>query len=205
MRRAFVDTNVLFPFSVMDLMLALTEDGVHDVLWTEKLLAEWVEVVTRDGKRSTASAHAITSAIREFFPESQVPEGEHARLVAAMPGQDPDDRHHMAAAIAGGASAIVTWNLADFPAGDLAEHGVQVIDPDEYLCALGDDLPEPVLTTLARLAGEKRRPPLTALDLVDALHRAGVVKFAAFLRRHLSETHDQTAPDTLVDHDDRVS
>jgi hypothetical protein len=34
MARVFVDTNVLFPFSVMDLMLALTEDSVHEVLWS---------------------------------------------------------------------------------------------------------------------------------------------------------------------------
>ena len=40
MHRVFVDTSVLFPFSVMDLMLALTEDGVHDLLWTEALLDE---------------------------------------------------------------------------------------------------------------------------------------------------------------------
>ena len=40
MTRVFVDTNVLFPFSVMDLMLALTEDSVHEVLWTQALLAE---------------------------------------------------------------------------------------------------------------------------------------------------------------------
>ncbi len=38
--RVFVDTNVLFPFSVMDLMLALTEDGIHDVVWTDALLDE---------------------------------------------------------------------------------------------------------------------------------------------------------------------
>ncbi|MDI6097832.1 hypothetical protein QLQ12_04365 [Actinoplanes sp. NEAU-A12] len=35
--RIFVDINVLFPFSVMDLMLALTEDGVREVLWTQAL------------------------------------------------------------------------------------------------------------------------------------------------------------------------
>ena len=29
MARIFVDTNVLFPFSVMDLLLALSEDGIH--------------------------------------------------------------------------------------------------------------------------------------------------------------------------------
>jgi hypothetical protein len=36
----FIDTNVLFPFSVMDLMLALTEDGIHGVMWSDDLLAE---------------------------------------------------------------------------------------------------------------------------------------------------------------------
>jgi excisionase family DNA binding protein len=43
--RVFVDTNVLFPFSVMDLMLALTEDGIHDVMWTDVLLDEWERVI----------------------------------------------------------------------------------------------------------------------------------------------------------------
>jgi hypothetical protein len=31
--RIFADTNVLFPFSVMDLLLALTEDEVHEFVW----------------------------------------------------------------------------------------------------------------------------------------------------------------------------
>lgn len=29
MGRVFVDTNVLFPFSVVDLLLALSEDAIH--------------------------------------------------------------------------------------------------------------------------------------------------------------------------------
>jgi hypothetical protein len=53
MARIFVDTNVLFPFSVMDLMLALTEDAVHEVIWTETLLAEWERVIVRQHHRST--------------------------------------------------------------------------------------------------------------------------------------------------------
>ena len=54
MARVFVDTNVLFPFSVMDLMLALTEDFVHEVLWSEALLAEWERVIVRQERRSAA-------------------------------------------------------------------------------------------------------------------------------------------------------
>ena len=111
MTRVFVDTNVLFPFSVMDLMLALTEDSVHEVLWSKALLAEWERFIVREQRRSAASAAEITAAIREYFADSEVPEPAYAHLIDQMPGKDPDDRVHMAAAVAGGAAAIVTWNL----------------------------------------------------------------------------------------------
>ena len=98
MTKVFVDTNVLFPFSVM-----------------------------RGQRRSAASAAAITAAIREYFADSEVLEPEYAHLIAQMPGKDPDDRVHMAAAVAGHAAAIVTWNLADFLAEALAAHGCRCV------------------------------------------------------------------------------
>ena len=107
-----------------------------------------------------------------------MPESDYAHLVADMPGGDPDDRLHMASAIAGGAATIVTWNRADFPAEPLAARGLQVCDPDEYFCALFDAWPDEVTATVVRLAGEKRRPPLTPADLVGVLAKAGVPAFA---------------------------
>lgn len=95
-----------------------------------------------------------------------------------MPGKDPDDRVHMAAAVAGGAAAIVTWNHTDFPAEALAVHGVRVCTPDDYLCDLLDAWPREVLDTVVRLAGEKRRPPMTPVDLMSLLDKAGVPGFA---------------------------
>ncbi len=109
-------------------------------------------------------------------------EADYRRLVESMPGQDPDDRLHMAAAIAGAASAIVTWNRADFPAEPLARLGLRICDPDEYLCELFGDLPDEVSATVARLAAEKRRPPLSARELTNTLERAGVPGFAKLLR-----------------------
>ncbi len=185
MARVFVDTNVLFPFSVMDLMLALTEDAVHEVLWTETLLAEWERVIVRAQRRSPESAASITAAIREFFPEGRIAEGEYANLVSAMPGHDHDDRHHMAAAVTGGATIIITWNRDDFPPDGLAPLGIQVMDPDEYLCELIVELPHEVVNTVTRLAAEKRQPPLTPYDLADSLAKAGTLNFAVRLRDHL--------------------
>jgi predicted nucleic acid-binding protein len=80
MGRVFIDTNVLFPFSIMDLMLALTEDSVHEVIWSQALLAEWERVIVREQRRSAASAAAVTAAIREFFPECEVPEPAYAQV-----------------------------------------------------------------------------------------------------------------------------
>lgn len=187
MTRVFADTNVLFPFSVMDLMLALTEDGVHEVLWTQALLAEWERVIVREQRRSAASAAAITAAIREYFADSEVPEPAYADLIGQMPGSDPDDRVHMAAAIAGSADAIVTWNRADFPAEALATHRVRVRTPDEYLCDLLDAWPDEVFDTVIRLAGEKHRPPMTPADLTNLLAKAGVPAFAQRLQTTLAD------------------
>jgi hypothetical protein len=87
--RVFVDTNVLFPFSVMDLMLALTEDAAHEVLWTERLLAEWQHVIVNEQRRSPESAASITMAIREFFAEFLVAEEDYVELIGQMPARIP--------------------------------------------------------------------------------------------------------------------
>lgn len=178
MARVFVDTNVLFPFSVMDLMLALTEDAIHDVLWTDALLAEWERVIVREQRRSAESAARVTAAIREFFADSRVGEHEYQELIAEM----PDDRQHMAAAVASGASAIITWNRDDFPSEALAHRGVRVVDPDEYLCELIAEFPHEVVNTVVRVAAGKRRPPMSVHDLADHLAKAGVASFASRLR-----------------------
>jgi len=180
--RTFIDTNVLFPFSVMDLMLALTEDGIHTVLWSDPLLNEWERVIVRSGRRSGEAASAITSAIRQHFPDGYVPTADFAHLIDRMPGDDPDDRIHMAAAIGGAATHLVTYNLTDFPTAALARCGVTVIDPDAYLLMLLAESCEEVLATVDRLAAEKRRPPMTTDDLLGRLEKAGVSQFAARAR-----------------------
>ena len=176
--RVFVDTNVLFPFSVMDLMLALTEDSVHEIVWTERLLSEWERVIVREQRRSVESAASVTRAIRQFFADCEIPEADYAHLVGNMPGEDPDDRHHAAAAVAAGAGALITWNLDDFPAQELAGRGLRILDPDSYLCALHSELPLEISETVIRLAGEKRNPSMTVREAVTRLAKAGLPRFA---------------------------
>lgn len=182
MGRVLADSNVLFPFSVMDLLLALSEDSVHQVVWTDDLLDEWERVIVREHKRSPESAAQITSAVREFFADSKVERPEYEELIEEMPGKDADDHAHMAAAVARQPCTILTNNARDFPPKSLAKRGVRVADPDTYLCEIAEELPDEVASTLVRLAAEKSRPPKTAHDLADDLEHAGVPRFAAMIR-----------------------
>ena len=57
----------MFPFSVMDLLLALTENEVHEFVWSDFLLDEWERVIVREGQRTvrvTFSSNPRTAAIR---------------------------------------------------------------------------------------------------------------------------------------------
>ena len=132
MARVFADTNVLFPFSVMDLLLALSEDGIHDVIWTDALLDEWERVIVREQQRTAATAASVTAAIREYFADSKVERDEYEHLIDQMPGPDEDDHEHMAAAVARQPCTILTKNTKDFPSKPLRERGVRVVDPDVY-------------------------------------------------------------------------
>jgi hypothetical protein len=50
----------------MDLLLALTENSIHEALWTDELLDEWERVIVREHARTPANAAAVTGAIREW-------------------------------------------------------------------------------------------------------------------------------------------
>jgi hypothetical protein len=114
------------------------------------------------------------------------PAESYQGLLAEVDGPDPDDNTHIAAAVAGQVEVLVTWNKKDFDCGFTRKHTIRIVDPDEYLCLLNEEFPEELLATITRLAASKRRPPMTPVELVNALDRAGVSQFASLARSHLA-------------------
>ena len=182
MNRVFADTNVLFPFSIMDLLLGLDEDGFHRIVWSDDLLAEWERVIVREDQRTADSASSIVATIRDFFADGEIPTALYVANVDDMPSTDVDDRKHMSAAIAGKATVLLTWNLKHFAAEFMLEKSVRVIDPDAYLCEQLSESPDQVLRTVTRTAGEKHRPKMTVNDTLVALERAGLSGFVRDFR-----------------------
>jgi hypothetical protein len=81
-----------------------------------------------------------------------------------------EDRHVLAAAVAGAAQAVVTSNLRDFPKGVCEPFGIEAIHPDDFLVMqLTLEYPA-VRAALSRQASELRRPPVTLDVVLDALH-----------------------------------
>lgn len=98
---------------------------------------------------------------------------------------DPDDRHVLAAALRGGAQAIVTFNLKDFPEDVLGPLDLTAVHPDQFLLDQFDLAPPVVLDVLCEQAAHTRCPRLDVEDVIARLARAGVPGFADEAARHL--------------------
>jgi len=92
-------------------------------------------------------------------------------LIPALHLPDPNDRHVLAAAIRGGADAIVTMNLRDFPVEATSDWGIEAAHPDEFVTQLFGISPAAVLS---------------AAEYVAILERQGLRQSALLLREYLN-------------------
>lgn len=122
--------------------------------------------------------------MKAVLPEADV--ADYRPLLAKLELPDPHDRHVLAAAIAGKASVIVTWNLKDFPATHLLPHGVASQSPDDFLTDLYATSPD-ALTSSVRCARHNLRKTTPSAEVfLDALQQGGLKKFSGVLRRNIA-------------------
>jgi hypothetical protein len=109
-------------------------------------------------------------------------------VAAGLDLPDPDDRHVLAAAIAGGGQSLVTFNLKDFPVEPLTAAGGR--SPKSRRASPRPALlfPSLALEVLTRQADDMHRPPSDLAGLLHRLERCGVPDFAEAVRRIAPET-----------------
>ena len=83
----------------------------------------------------------------------------------------------MAAAIAGGAQSLVTFNLKDFPIIRLENYGIEARHPDDFPLDQLDLFPALVLQSLRQQAEELSNPASDLPGLLNRLERCGVPQF----------------------------
>lgn len=134
--RAVLDACVLVPAPLRDILMRAGQAGLIVPLWSDRIVKEWILAAARHGRDATAEA----AALARTFPDGRVtpPDG----LAQQLHLPDPADCHVLAAAIAGGAQTIVSYNIRDFPRHALTRFGIVCRNPDSLLWELHSHSPE---------------------------------------------------------------
>jgi predicted nucleic acid-binding protein len=164
-----LDTCVLFKPVLCDSLLSVAEEGIFQPLWSADILDELRRNLARHGVPKAGIEHRVRQ-MTISFPDSIV--ADYHRLIPVMTNH-PRDRHVLAAAVCGGAEALVTENLRDFPSAAAKPFDIEVLDQDAFLLEQLDLAPRPLFRALNRQASRYRRAPRTVNELLAALGRPG--------------------------------
>lgn len=153
--RAVLDTCVIFPTVMREVLLGVAGTGAFVPLWSDRILEEWARAAAKLGPEAEAQARGAAALLQANWPGASVewPASLEDRLW--LP--DPADIHVLAAAVAGSADVIVTVNASDFPRGILAEEGLSRADPDGFLLGFWQGDAARVEAVVTRVRAEARR------------------------------------------------
>ena len=180
---ALLDANVLYPAGLRDLLLRLADRYLFAPLWSVDIHAEWMRSLLADRPDIDASVLERTREVMDgHFPDALGDGYEDSAAGLDLP--DPDDNHVLAAAIHGRANVIVTRNLRDFPADQLAPHALAAQHPDAFIASLFATDPGTVLAAVRGHRAALRHPPRSVSDHLAALERLGLSQTISLLRRH---------------------
>ena len=173
--RVLLDACVLFPTVMREMLVGAAAAGGFAPVWSARILEEWARATRRLPEGAEAVARLEIALLREAWPDAEV--AVEPDLVERLSLPDPDDRHVLAAAIAGGAEVLLTLNRADFPTRTLARHGILLREPDGFLtemAAEGVDIAAVAAAVQARAERASGRPqPIRALLKRTGLPRLG--------------------------------
>ncbi|WP_312418648.1 PIN domain-containing protein [Shinella sp.] len=111
---AVYDACVLYPFHLRNVLIQCAFDGLVEARWTDDIHDEWIRNLAANTQALPIERLIATrNRMKAVLPDADV--SDYHRLIRNLRLPDLDDRHVLAAAIAGKASLIVTWNLRDFP------------------------------------------------------------------------------------------
>jgi len=175
-----LDANVLYPNVLRDLLLSLASAGLYHARWTDRINEEWTRNLVADRPDIGPRIPELLKLVNQSVPDCLVE--NYDILIDQLELPDPDDRHVLAAAIAGHADAIVTANLKDFPENVLASYNLEIHHPDDFLMNQLDLRPLDTLEVIRRMRERMRKPARTARELIDIIERNQLPQTAQYLR-----------------------
>ncbi|MEM6825086.1 MAG: PIN domain-containing protein [Pseudomonadota bacterium] len=143
--RLLIDACALYPTILRQVLLGVAATGEFTPLWSARILEEWARAAAKIGQEDMARGEI--AAVQALWPEAEVAVSAETEARLWLP--DPGDIHVLAAAIDGGAAALLTLNLKDFPTRILSAEGIVRRDPDGLLAEAFAARPEDVGSVIA--------------------------------------------------------
>lgn len=174
--KVLLDACVLFPTVLREILLGVAARGLYTPLWSPRILEQWARATVKLGPGAEDIARGEIALLRANWPRASVlpRDADLARL--HLP--DADDIHVLAAAIAGHADLILTFNARDFPRHTLSEEGLSRQDPDQFLRALHAADPDGVTAAITAVHHRAETLSGETLPLKQLLKRARLPRLA---------------------------
>ena len=182
---ALLDANVLYSVAISDALMEVAATGIYAAKWSKAIDDEWVRNLSKNKNRAEADFHPRRDSMHDACPDWEVPEEGWKLIEPCLSLPDINDRHVLAAAVAGHADSIVTINIKDFPSSLLDPLGITALHPDEFLLQQLQLEPLVVLPAFKAMRARLKNPALTPEKFVDAMERNGLIQTAAFLGQAL--------------------
>ena len=182
---ALLDANVLYSVAISDALMEVAATGIYAAKWSKAIDDEWISNLAKNRKRAESDFHLRRDQMHDTCPDWEVPEKGWKFIEPCLSLPDTNDRHVLAAAIAGHADSIITINIKDFPASVLNPLGITVLHPDEFLLQQLQLAPLVVLPAFKAMRARLKNPAFTPEKFVDAMERNGLTQTAAFLEQAL--------------------
>lgn len=151
--KAVMDTNVIYPVIIRDLLFWFAHYDLYTPKWSEHIFDEWKSVMERKGISEEIARKRVDVA-NMAFPDALIQ--NYDGLISALSLPDPKDCHVLAAAIKTNANIIVTNNIKDFPEKYLESFGLKVKTADDFLTDIIDLNQEQAITAFKEMVLNKK-------------------------------------------------
>ena len=176
------DACALVPLAFADSLMSLATTGLFAAKWSTAIENEWITALERIDPRLQGKLTARRDCMRASVLDWEVLPKAWQPLESNLSLPDSNDRHVLAAAIAGHADCIVTMNLKDFPSETLQAYGLEAVHPDDFIVNQIDLDPFTALSAFREMRARRKKPVESAIEFVDTLERHGLVATARRLR-----------------------
>jgi hypothetical protein len=162
-----------------DLLLSMATTDLFRARWTDRIHDEWIRNLTEKGyceKKLNRTRALMNAAVPDCLVTG------YEDIIDGINLPDLNDRHVIAAAIAGDADVIVTRNLKDFPSDILSKFSLEAQDPDYFVMYQFDLNPERYCESIKAMRNRLRKPPMTVNQFIESFAKLNMPKTIALLK-----------------------